>query len=237
MSIAGKSAVVTGAGSGIGKAIALTLSRSGARVSACARSAAALEELKNAIDAARGAVHTGHCDVSDPASVAAFFQGAREAFGPTDILVVNAGIGIFKPVEELPLEDFDAVLATNLRGAFLCVKQVLPDMLARESGDIIFISSLAGKNGMATGGAYCASKFAVRGLAQSLMHEVRDRGVRVATIFPGSVDTAFIDEMPSSSKRSKILQSDDVADAVLAALTAPRRALLSEIDIRPSNPR
>jgi short-subunit dehydrogenase len=110
-------------------------------------------------------------------------------------------------------------------------------MVAREEGDVIIVSSLAGKNGFLGGTAYSTSKFAVRGMAQSLMHEVRDRNVRVSTVFPGSTDTRFFDGTPMSPNRERILRSEDVAEVILHSLHAPRRALSSEIDIRPANPR
>jgi hypothetical protein len=157
--------------------------------------------------------------------------------GMPDIVIANAGFGTMKPLVEMSTEEFDAVMATNVRGVWLTLRHTIPSMIEKGGGDVIIVSSLAGKNGFAGGTAYSASKFAVRGLAQSLMLEVRDKNIRVATIFPGSTDTRFFDDSPMSPNREKILSSDDVAQAILDILRASRRALLSEIDIRPSNPK
>jgi 3-oxoacyl-[acyl-carrier protein] reductase len=157
--------------------------------------------------------------------------------GPIDTLINNAGIAILRPFDELTLEDWDATMATNLRSMFLVTREVLPGMRARKRGFIVNVASLAGKNPFAGGTAYVASKHAVLGFSKTLMLEVRKDGVRVLAICPGSVDTALMRNQSVLPTRTEtMLQSDDVAQAILDALRMPERALVSEIDIRPANP-
>lgn len=160
-----------------------------------------------------------------------------DAFGHIDVLVNSAGFGVFKPVIDLTADEFDAIISVNLRGAFLATRYTLPHMYARRAGAVINISSIAGKHGFASGAAYCASKFGLMGLMESVFHEARRYDVRVVTITPGSVDTPFFDRAHTTAPdRDRILQPDDVAETVLLALSLPARALLRELDIRPTNP-
>jgi 3-oxoacyl-[acyl-carrier protein] reductase len=232
----GRTALVTGAGKGIGRAIALALAARGVHVGACGRGVEALDALEAEIRAGGGACTTRAADVSTDGAMMSFVAMLAERAGVPDILIANAGIGYFAPVADMENAAFDRVMAVNVRGVYLSVKAVLPGMQAVGRGDIVVISSLAGKNGFAGGAAYAASKFAVRGFAQSLMLEVRAQGIRVMTVCPGSVDTEFFDSSGMHPRREHILQAGDVAGAVLAALDAPRRAMISDIDIRPSNP-
>lgn len=234
--LAGQVALVTGASSGIGRAIVLALSRQGVRIGACSRSIPGLESLKEEVEAAEGRILTESVDVRRENGVSSFAERIQREWGRIDILVANAGLAIFKRVEDLTLEEFREQVDTNLTGVFLSVKGVLPAMTEQQFGDIVIISSLAGKNPFATGAAYCATKFGVRGFAHSLMLEVRRNNIRVITICPGSVDTRFFDDAPAPPARDKILQAGDVADTLIHALLASRRAMVSEIDIRPSNP-
>jgi 3-oxoacyl-[acyl-carrier protein] reductase len=153
------------------------------------------------------------------------------------VLVNNAGVLIARPFEELSLEDWDATMATNLRSLFLVTRAVLPGMRRRRAGTVVNVASLAGRNGFAGGTAYAASKHAVLGFGRSLMLEVRKEGIRVITICPGSVDTAMLQDQPMlKSDPQRILRPDDIADAILAAVRLPARAMVSEIDVRPTNP-
>ncbi|MBE0642942.1 MAG: SDR family NAD(P)-dependent oxidoreductase [Bacteroidetes bacterium] len=233
----GKVAFITGASSGIGRALALLLLREGVNVVASGRNEERLVELRDAAAGLPGALILAIADVSDEVQMKRVLEKAAMTVGMPDIVVANAGFGTLKPMVEMTTEEFDAVMATNVRGAWLTLRHTVPAMIEKGGGDVIIVSSLAGKNGFAGGSAYAASKFAVRGLAQSLMLEVRDKNVRVASIFPGSTDTRFFDDSPLTPDREKILSSDDVAQAIVDILRASRRALLSEIDIRPSNPK
>jgi NADP-dependent 3-hydroxy acid dehydrogenase YdfG len=182
-------------------------------------------------------VLTAVCDVANEQSVHDFGKLVLKEFGAVDMLVINAGYGVFKPIEQLTNEEFDGVIATNLRGAFLTAKTFLGSMIERKSGTIVAIGSLAGKNGFVGGGAYCTSKFGLRGLMQSLFLDVRDKNIRVTTIFPGSVDTNFFTRNEGGSIRSKkALAPEDVADCVFHVSMLPQGATVSELDIRPTNP-
>lgn len=228
-----KVAIVTGGSKGIGLAIARRLGENGAIVVICGRTATSNEAAVALLRGEGLVVHAVTADVGIPEQVDRLVETTIANHGRLDILVNNAGIGVFKKVEEMDIQDFDAMWSTNVRGVFLATRASLPHLLSSGAGFIVNISSLAGKNTFKGGAGYAATKWALRGFAGSLMLEVRDRNVRVVTIFPGSVDTSF----SSLNKRGNtITQPEDVADAVLFALTAPARTMISEIDIRPSNP-
>jgi 3-oxoacyl-[acyl-carrier protein] reductase len=230
-------AVVTGGTRGIGWALALGLARRGAAVAVCARDPQAAEhaaaELRGAGPRALGA----GCDVRDEASVATFAERVLRELGTPTLLVNNAGIGRFAAVAEMSLAAWDEVIDTNLRGTFLVTRAFLPAMIAARRGAVVNVASLAGRNGIAEGAAYSASKHGVLGFSKSLMLEVRKAGIRVMAVCPGSVNTAFFDgDTPFDPNRSRILLPEDVAKATLDALELPERALVSELDIRPANP-
>lgn len=231
--LAGQVAVVTGASRGIGKAIARSLASEGAHVVLAARSVQDLDATVQEFGREGLKATLVPTDVSIPSQVTALVQGTVEGFGRLDILVNNAGIGIFKNVADLTLEEFDAMWNLNLRGVFLASKAALPPMIKANRGAIVNISSLAGKNSIKGGAGYCATKWALRGFASSLMLEVREHNIRVITIFPGSVATGF---SHVNKKGPNITQPEDVGDAVVFAVTAPERAMFSEIDVRPTNP-
>jgi 3-oxoacyl-[acyl-carrier protein] reductase len=237
MELQGSHCLVTGATEGIGRAIVLALGRAGARISLCARTGAKVDALVEELEGSGIAALGGRCDVADEASIQAFVEMARSRFGPVDVLVNNAGRGYFVPVERMSLEDFDATMAVNVRGVFLMTRAVLPDMIRRESGHIINIASLAGRNPVPGGAAYAASKHAVLGFSKSLFGEVRKQGVRVTAICPGSVVTPFFEKSGAALENpDRKLQAEDVAATVISTLTLPDRALVSELDIRPTNP-
>jgi 3-oxoacyl-[acyl-carrier protein] reductase len=229
--------VVTGATEGIGRAIALALGERGARLAVCARSAGKVEAL---VDELRGRGFTAvgrPCDVASEAAVAGFAKLVKAEFGPPDVLVNNAGLAHFVPVEEMTAAQFDETMNVNVRGVFLMTRAFLPEMRRRGSGHIVNIASLAGRNPVPGGAAYAASKHAVLGFSKSVFGEVRKDGIRVVAICPGSVVTPFFDKSGADLQNAeRKLQAEDVADAVLAALDLPDRALISELDIRPTNP-
>jgi 3-oxoacyl-[acyl-carrier protein] reductase len=237
MSLQGSNCIVTGGSEGIGKAIAAALVARGARVAICARTAskvdAAVTELRR-----NGTTVTGTAtDVADESSVRKFVNFVHAALGPVQVLVNNAGLGHFAPIERLKVEQFDETMAVNVRGIFLMTRAILPDMRKSRNGDIVNIASLAGRNGFTGGTAYTASKHAVLGFGKSLMLEVRKDNIRVISVCPGSVVTDFFDKAgqgPESIDRA--LTADDVAQTVVATLELENRALISELDIRPTNP-
>lgn len=230
-------AVVTGASEGIGRAIALALGDRGAKVGLCARTAERLDAIVTELEA-RGITVAGRsCDVSDEASVAAFAGFVQARLGEPDVLVNNAGVGYFAPVDEMPVARFDETMAVNVRGIFLMTRAFLPGMKRRRRGHIVNIASLAGRNPVPGGAAYAASKHAVLGFSKSLLMEVRDHDIRVTAVCPGSVVTPFFAKAGAALERpERKLQPDDVAETVVAALILPERATVSELDIRPANP-
>jgi 3-oxoacyl-[acyl-carrier protein] reductase len=230
-------ALVTGATEGIGRAIALALGAAGHKVGICARTGAKVTALLAEFDRLGVQAAGLRCDVGDPAQVDDLVAHVTEKLGPIDILINNAGVGVLKPFAELTLEDWDSVMSANLRSMYLVTRAVLPGMRTRRRGDIVNIASLAGKRGFPGGTAYAASKHGVLGFSESLMLEVRKDGVRVVAICPGSVDTKIIHSQTLFERDpAKILQPDDVARAVLDILALPRRATVSEFEIRPSDP-
>ncbi len=234
-------AVVTGATEGIGQAIAFHLGRAGARLAICSRTAKHVDATVAALRADGFDAIGLPCDVSDPGAVRAFAEFVHLQRGDAAVLVNNAGIGRFRPLEELSLEDWDDTIAVNLRSLYLVTRAFLPGLkraaATRGSAGVVNIASLAGRNGFEGGTAYCASKHAVLGFSKALMLEVRKQQVRVIAICPGSVATPFMDKQDRMHpNRDRVLTADDVAHAVLATLTLADRAMVSELDIRPTNP-
>ena len=227
-----ETAIVTGGSRGIGLAIARRLGRRGARVALCARNAEAAEQAARALRDEGVEALGAAADVTSAASVRAFVERVREACGGVSLLVNNAGIGIFRPALQLEEDDWDRVLDTNLKGAWLMSRAVAPLMVAAGRGQIIHIASLAGKNTFAGGGAYCASKWGLRGLAGCLAEELRGQGIRVSLIFPGSVHTEF---SPHAGKDpGRMLQPEDVAQVVEMLVGQSPGSYVSEVDLRPA---
>jgi 3-oxoacyl-[acyl-carrier protein] reductase len=237
MDLTNRLAVITGATEGIGRAIAVALGSAGAKVAICARTAQNVDATVSALREAGLDAIGRACDVADPAAVRAFADFVSRERGDAAVLVNNAGIGRFAPLEELTLEDWDETIAVNLRSLYLVTRAFLPGLVRAGKSSIVNIASLAGRNGFEGGTAYCASKHAVLGFSKALMLEVRKRGLRVIAICPGSVATPFMDKQDRMRPdRDRILTAEDVAQAVLATLTLSDRAMVSELDIRPTNP-
>jgi len=230
-------AFITGATHGIGRATAFAFGRAGYAVGVCARTAANVDALVAELEAAGIRAAGAAADVSQPEPVARAVARVTGELGDIGVLVNNAGVLIARPFEELTLDDWDATMATNLRSLFVVTRAVLPGMRRRREGTVVNVASLAGRNGFAGGTAYSASKHAVLGFGRSLMLEVRKEGIRVITICPGSVDTAMLQDQPMlKSDPGRILRPEDVAETILAAVRLPPRAMVSEIDVRPTNP-
>ncbi len=230
--IRGSVVIVTGAGRGVGRATALALAERGAQIVLGARTAADLEQVAAEAWRLGARAEVVAADIREEAGAAALAERALAAFGRIDTLINNAGIGCPGSVESLSLADWRACLDTNLTGAFLCSRAVLPAMRQQASGQIIMISSGAGKQGYAGMSAYCASKFGLMGFAQSLAAEVTDAGVKVATITPGSILTDF---GGSSRPRpgAKYLLPEDVAQAIMYLLEQSERAWTQEMSLWP----
>jgi 3-oxoacyl-[acyl-carrier protein] reductase len=232
-----KTVFITGATEGIGRAIAFTLGRQGYRVGVCARNDARVELLLTELEA-QGIDAAGAAgDVGIEQDVANVVKQIQETLGPIDVLINNAGIAILQPFDDLTVEDWDATMATNVRGMFLVTKAVLPGMRRHKHGTIVNLASLAGRNGFVGGTAYCASKHAVLGLSRALMLEVRKDNIRVIALCPGSVDTPLIrNQGMLQPDTERILRPEDVAQVVSDVLTMPDGAMVSELDLRPTNP-
>lgn len=226
-------AVVTGAGRGIGAAVAIKLAAMGAHTILCGRTRAALEKTAAAIQGSHGQSTIIECDLTDLRSVESLAERVGRDFSRLDILVNNAGIrGQQGPLHELSPDGWDSIINTNLRGVYYMIRAFAPLMIRAHSGHIINISSLAGKNPIANGAAYAASKWGLNGLSYSVAEELRAHNVRVSVICPGSVHTEF---NPHTSKDAeKMLQPTDVAHAVAMIVTQAPHSFASEILLRPT---
>lgn len=236
-------AIVTGASSGIGRATALALGRKGLRIALLARSSGRLEKVNEEVSQAGSpdAIHL-KCDVSNEGNVDRATATILDRWGRVDVLVNNAGLSLNGPVEEYSLEDWRTVIGTNLTGTFLMCRAVLSAMKRQSGGQIINVSSGAGRNGIAGMGAYCASKFGVIGLTESLGLEVRNHNIRVSVILPGSVATEFSSVAnrgrPEGHDESSIgykMTADEVAGVIVSMLEQPDQAWTSEVVLRPLN--
>ena len=229
--LSGAVALVTGGSRGIGRAIALRLAKLGAGVAICGRNPQALAATEAELKNSGSPIFSQMADVSRSTEVTALVHKTQATLGPISILINNAGIGLFGPTHEKTEADWDRVLNTNLKSVFLVSRAVAPTMIQRGSGDMINISSLAGHNAFAGGGIYCASKWGVLGLSGCMAEDLREHGIRVSVICPGSVATDFSGRSPKD--QSKVLSPEDVAHAVEAILTQGPRSFLSEIHLRP----
>lgn len=234
MKISGASAIVTGAGRGIGRAVATALAREGAAVTAFSRTQGELDALVAEIRLAGGRAIACAGDVRERAACERAVAAARQAHGRVRILVNNAGIGIHKPFAETTDEDWHATLGTNLTGVFYLTRAALPD-LTDGGGHVFMVSSLAGSNPIPGLAAYCASKAALDHLAACLMLEVRHQGVKVSVLAPGSVDTGF--GSGPAADGSWMLKPEDLAAAIVDLLKARDAAHLSRIEMRPAQPK
>ena len=227
-SVAGKTALVTGAGRGIGRAIALALAKAGCTVVVSARSLAELLAVEQEIVAANGNARVVQADLTRDDELHSLVQ----ACGAVDFLINNAGWGKRAPVLRSRVDDWDQTFRLNLRAPMILAKELLPAMIRKGDGAVINIGSVSGKSGEANGAAYAASKFGLIGFTQSLFEEVRENGIKVAAILPGFVDTPMIPPVKQLD-RSRMIQADDVAEAVLYVLTSPATACPIEITLRP----
>ena len=232
----GKVALVTGSSKGIGYAIAAALVGAGAGVVVSARNASGVADAVSRLEkSGRGRVLGIPCDVRRYPDVQEMFRQTATQFGGLDILVNNAGVGGFGRVSEIPVDTWDQVIGTNLTGVFYCCREAIPLLRARGGGWIVNMASLAGKNAMADGAAYCASKFGLVGFSESLMLDVRYDNIRVNYLMPGSVATEFNSRKPSQADSWRI-QPEDIGQIVLDLLAMPARTLPSRVEIRPTKP-
>jgi len=232
-SLAGQVSVVTGAGRGIGAAIALKLAEMGAITVLCGRRRAPLEATAAAFSSAGGKAEVRECDVTDLRSVEAVAAYVEQTFGRIDILINNAGVGGFsRPLHEMLPDSWDQIVNTNLRGVYYCIRAFAPFMIRARQGHIINISSLAGKNPLPNGAAYAASKWGLNGLSYSVAEELRAYNIRVAVVCPGSVDTELSPHAGKDPK--KLLRPEDVAHVVAMLVTQAPQSFASEVLLRPT---
>jgi 3-oxoacyl-[acyl-carrier protein] reductase len=224
----GKVAVVTGGDRGIGAAIAARLRELEAQVVICARNQKKLEATAEKLGC-----RALSCDVTSLESVERLAKAVQQEFGGCDVLVNNAGVGSFStPLHELPPEEWESVMNTNLRGVYYMIRAFAPLMIAAGRGDIVNISSLAGKNPLPNGAAYAASKWGLNGLSYAVAEELRRHNVRVSIVCPGSVDTSL--SLHAGKDKSRMLQPQDVAHAVAAIVTQEPQSFISEVLVRPT---
>ena len=229
----GQVAVVTGAGRGIGAGIARKLASLGASTVLLGRTRQTLEATASDISKAGAQARAIECDVVNLKSVESAAADVEHTFGQLDILVNNAGIGGFGgPLHNLPPEQWDSILNTNLRGVYYAIRSFAPIMMRARSGHIVNISSLAGKNALPNGAAYAAAKWGLNGLSYSVAEELRSHNIRVSVVCPGSTNT---DLSPHEGKNAaKMLQPDDVAHAVAMLVTQAPQSFISEVLLRPT---
>jgi NAD(P)-dependent dehydrogenase (short-subunit alcohol dehydrogenase family) len=230
--LAGKVGLVTGAGRGIGRAIALAMAGGGAHAVLAARTQAEIDAVAAEIARAGGQATAVAMDLADETSVRAAFAAVRSRLGRLDVLVNNAGIGFYGHVKDFALADLDRMVAVNLRGAFLCCQEAMRIMAPQKSGYIINISSVVGFKGYPRQAGYAATKHAVMGLTKSLAAEAQEHGIRASAILPGGVDTAMVRLARPDLDPSILLRPEDVAQAVMFLLSLSDRAAVDEIYIR-----
>lgn len=235
--IKNKNALITGAGKGIGKAIALALAKEGVNIILVARTQEEIDSVAAKVRSLRVKALAITADVADINSVNAAVEKALAEFGTIDILINNAGIAAFGKFLELEPTDWERIIQVNLMGTYYMTRAVLPNMIERQTGDIINISSTAGLSGNALTSAYSASKFAVLGLTESLMQEVRKHNIRVTALTPSTVATDMAKELKlTDGNPEKVMQAEDMAELIIAQLKLNRRVFIKNSSIWSTNP-
>jgi len=230
--LTGQTVVVTGAGRGIGAAISQRLAKMGAAVALAGRSAGPLAAVKAEIEGAGGMAEVFPADLLQEEAIPRLAESIKARYGRCDVLVNNAGVGMLgKPLHETALETWDVIMATNLRVPYLMIRAFAPLMIAAERGHIINISSLAGHNPLKNGAAYAASKWGLNGLTYSVAEELRDFGIRVSAVAPGSVNTHFGGTGKDGSWK---IQPDDIANVIAMLVTQSPQSFVSEVLVRPA---
>ncbi|WJH28938.1 3-ketoacyl-ACP reductase [Paenibacillus sp. CC-CFT742] len=235
--IAGKVALITGAGRGIGRAIAIAFAQEGIHVGLVGRTLENLQKVKEELKPYNVNVAIAAADVADLDSITAAVESVRGELGAIDILINNAGIGKFGGFMELTPEEWTNIIDVNVKGVYYTTRAVLPEMMERNTGDIINISSTAGQKGAPLTSAYTASKAAVNGLTESLMLEVRKKNIRVTALTPSTVATDMAVELKlTDGNPDKVMQPEDLADLIVAQLKLHPRVLLKHAGLWSTNP-
>jgi 3-oxoacyl-[acyl-carrier protein] reductase len=238
MNLKAKTAIITGAGKGIGRAAAIALAKEGAHLGLLGRTTKDLEQLANDLRNAYGIqVSVSTADIARRDEVEAAITKLKQELGTIDILINNAGIAQFGQLTEMNPEDWERIMQVNVMGTYYVTRSVLPTMIENQSGNIINISSTAGERGFASGSAYCASKFAVLGLTEALMQEVRKHNIRVVALTPSTVNTDLAKNLGLKiGDQEHMMQPEDVAELIIAALKLPQRVFLKSAGIWSTNP-
>jgi len=235
--ISGKTALITGAGRGIGRATAIAFAKEGINVGLVGRTLENLQQVANELTAYDVKVALATADVANLQSITTAVESIRAELGPIDILVNNAGISKFGKFLELSPEDWTNIVDVNVKGVYYTTRAVLPEMIERASGDIINISSTAGQKGAPITSAYSASKAAVIGMSESLMLEVRKHNIRVVTLTPSTVATDMAVELQlTDGNPEKVMQAEDLADLMVAQLKLHPRVVLKHAGLWSTNP-
>ncbi|QNF32050.1 3-ketoacyl-ACP reductase [Adhaeribacter swui] len=236
-SLKGKIALVTGAGKGIGRAIAIALAKEGVHVGLLARNSSQLQKVANEMQGLGVKTSVVTADVANRTAVEAAAAQIKKNLGAVDILINNAGTGTFAKFLEMDPTEWENIIKVNLLGVYYMTRAVLPDMIERQTGDIINISSTAGQRGAAVTSAYSASKFGVMGLTESLMQEVRKHNIRVSALTPSTVATELaIANKLTDGNPEKVMQPEDLAELVIAQLKLNRRVFIKEAGMWSTNP-
>ncbi|HEY4392060.1 MAG TPA: 3-ketoacyl-ACP reductase [Paenibacillus sp.] len=238
MELTNKTAIITGAGKGIGKSIAIALAKEGVNLGLIARTAADLESLQNSLqDEHSVKVFIATADISNQQEAEAAVLKLQEELGSVDILINNAGIAQFGTLMDMETSTWEQIIQVNLMGTYYVTRAALPFMLNQNSGDIINVASTAGERGFATGSAYCASKFGVLGLTESLLQEVRKSNIRVVALTPSTVATDLaVNAGLKIGDEDRMMQPEDVAELALATLKLPPRVFVKTAGIWTTNP-
>ena len=230
MDLTGKVAIVTGASKGIGRATVEALLARGAAVAGWGRTAPA--------DLVHDRFQFFGCDVRDEHAVAEAYTNTQRELGPEiHVLVNNAGLGIAGPVDGFSSDDWRLMFDTNVHGTFFCARAVLPQMKRQQLGHIVNIASIAGTTGIENMAGYCATKFAVRGFSQSLFKEVRNDGIKVTCLYPGSTQTNFFDAIPGTTANDSMMSPADIAGAIIYSLETPPNFHIVDVEMRPLQPK
>ena len=235
--ITGKRALITGGAKGLGKAIAFALAKEGVHIAITGRNESSLKNTAAELAELGTEITYAVFDVSDYTAVQQEIEQLKENFGDFDILINNAGISSFSSVLDMDVADWTSIINVNLLGTYFVTKTVLPQLIKKNQGDIVMISSTAGLNGAATTSAYSASKFGVIGFADSLMREVRKNNIRVCTLMPSTIASDMSKDLGlTDGDPEKVLQPEDFAELVIANLKLPRRAMLKSASLWSTNP-
>ena len=226
-----KIVLITGASSGIGKSLALKLSSKGYELILSSRKIDLLNEVVDNVSSLGGKAHAIQMDITNSNSVEALFIKSKE-IGFVDVVVNNAGFGKFDKIQNINIEDWDAQLSVNLRGSFLITKFFSETMIQKKKGMFVYINSVAGKKAYPYSSAYVASKFGLLGFSRSMRAELREYNIKVVSVHPGAVDTAFWDNVEGDFPRSEMMDPENVSNSIVHAICVPDNMVIEELNIQ-----